>query len=113
ASRRRRRPRAQGGGRAGTGSEQRTRRTRRRGPGPARRSREGLRGLLDVLLVGLADGNQLIHRLEVVDEQLALEMVQLVLERAGEEAGARHLDLLAVPVLGDDPHLLAAGSARG
>ena len=57
-------------------------------------------------------GDQLVHRLEVVDVELAVEVVELVLERAPEQPGPGDLDLLAVAVLGDDPDPLAAGHVR-
>ena len=62
-----------------------------RGLGPVR-SREGARRLADlrvVLLVALADRHQLVHRLEVVDVELAVEVVELVLERAAEQPRCR------------------------
>ena len=57
-------------------------------------------------------GKQLVHRVQVVDVQLAVEVVELVLERPPQQSGARDLDLLAVAVLGDDPDLLVAGHVR-
>ena len=53
----------------------------------ADRSRQGARRLADlrVVLVPLADGHQLVHRVEVVDVELAVEVVELMLERAPEE----------------------------
>src|SRR3990172_2858004 len=48
-------------------------------------------GRLPDLLVGrliLADRDQLLHRVEVVDEQFAVEMVELVLERARQQPDA-------------------------
>ena len=42
-----------------------------------------------VLVVELAHRDQVVHRLEVVDVQLAVEVVELVLERAAQEARAR------------------------
>ena len=78
------------------------------------RIRQGARRLahLGVVLVALPDREQLIHRLEVVDVQLALQMVELVLERPTEQPGPGDLDFLAMAVLGDDPDLLAAGDVR-
>src|SRR5439155_4839457 len=84
-----------------------------------RRSREGLCSLpgmgrmlvvagLGPVVVVRADRDQLVHRVEIVDEQLALEMVQLVLQRATEQPGTGDLDLLPLAVLGDDPDLFAA-----
>ena len=72
-------------------------------------SREGARRLADlgVILVALADRHQLVHRVEIVDVELAVEVIELVLERATEQPGSRDLDLLAVTVLRDDPDLLA------
>ena len=61
-----------------------------------------------IVAVG-ADRDQLVHRVEIVDEQLAVEVVELVLERPAEEPGSGDLDLLAVAVLGDDPDVLAPG----
>ena len=55
-----------------------------------------------------ADRDEIVHRVEVVDVQLAVEVVELVLERAGQEAAAGDLDLPAEAVLGHDPDLLAA-----
>ena len=59
-----------------------------------------------------ADRHQLVHRVEVVDVELAVEVVELVLERATEQPGPRHLDLLPVAILGDDPDPLAACHVR-
>src|SRR5436190_7785504 len=81
-------------------------------------SRELSRGLVGVgvdpipvvaVVRGRVDRDQLLHRTEVVDEELAVEVVELVLERPTEQAAAGDLDLLAVTVLGDDPDLLLAG----
>ena len=89
-------------GRRGKSAQARGRRTRRsRGrrfapdAGPARWSRQGARRLADlrVVLVALADGHQLIHRVQVVDVELAVEVVELVLERPAEQPRAGHLDL--------------------
>ena len=55
-----------------------------------------------------ADRDQLVHRVEVVDVQLAVEMIELVLQRARQQALAVDLDLAAVAVLGHDPDLLAS-----
>src|SRR5512146_2005457 len=46
------------------------------------RSREGARRLADlrILVLALADRDQLVHGVEVVDVQLAVEVIQLVLE---------------------------------
>ena len=57
-------------------------------PPAGRPSREGLRGLPRVLplavagvvVLALADRDQLVHRPEIVDEELAVEVVELVLE---------------------------------
>src|SRR5262245_34438484 len=80
---------------------------------PPAASRQDARRLPDlvVLVVGLtlADRDQLVHRIEIVDVELPGEVIELVLERASEQAGAGDLDLLADPVLGDDPDLLLAG----
>src|SRR5690349_11762104 len=65
-----------------------------------------------VLVIELAHRDELVHRVEVVDVQLAVEVVELVLERAAEEPGACDLDLLADPVLGHDPDLLLPGHVR-
>src|SRR4029079_4847768 len=50
---------------------------------------------------------------EVVDVQLAVEVVELVLERAPEETRAGDLDPAAAPVLRHDPDLLAARDVGG
>src|SRR5207248_4156216 len=42
------------------------------------------RRLVGVLVVG-PDRDQLVHRVEVIDEQLPVEMIELVLERTSEE----------------------------
>src|SRR5262249_8859972 len=133
----RRRPPPTDGRRAGPGSVGRTGRCRGRRAGRARRarparrprwappgrprgrwSRQSLRGLpgvrpLAVLAVGRiivvgADGDELVQRVEIVDEELSVEVIQLVLEGPSEEPGSGDLDLLAVPVLGYDPDLLPA-----
>src|SRR5690348_16357926 len=88
----------------------------RRGPGPlgrgrrSRASRERARRLADLLvvLVRAPDGQQLVNRVEVVDVELPVEMIELVLQRASEQAGPGDLDLLAPAVLGHDPDLLPA-----
>ena len=56
-----------------------------------------------------ADRDELVHRVEVVDVQLAVEVVELVLERPAEQPGPGDLDLPPEPVLGDHPDPLAAG----
>src|SRR4029079_19726816 len=71
----------------------------------------GARRLADLVLVlvlGPHD-HQLVHRVEVVDVELAVEAVALELERPPEQPGPGDLDLLAEAVLGDDPDSLAAG----
>src|SRR4051794_8897768 len=80
----------------------------------ARASRQRSQRLLRVLVLvlELADRNQVLHRLEIVDVQLALEVVELMLQRAAEEPRACNLDLLAHPVLRNDPDLLVAGHVR-
>ena len=130
----RRRARAEGDPRPRRGSGRRTPRSRRRSfapgrppaRGPDRRScqcgcpdarrRSGRRPPAssaaavggDILfVVAEPDRDQLVHRVEVVDVQLAVEMVELVLERPTEEARAGDLDLAAATILGDDPDLLA------
>jgi hypothetical protein len=65
--------------------------------------------LLALFLLTRADRDEVVERLEVVDVELAGEVVELVLEGASEEPGARDLDLLAQTVLGDDPDSLLAG----
>src|SRR3954462_12294917 len=99
-----------GAGRALGASARRTDRCRGRSSAPAARaarSRQGPGGLVRVgglvVVVIARDRDELVHRVEVVDEELAVEMVQLVLERAAEESRSGDLDLLAVPVLSDDP----------
>ena len=84
---------------------------------PPRASREDLRGLPRVArMLGVSassssssdpTGISSSIDFEVVDEQLAVEVVELVLERPAEQPGPGDLDLLAVPVLGHDPDLLA------
>src|SRR5215475_9575774 len=85
---------------------------------PATTSRERSRGLVGVavdplavvaVVAGGVDRDQLVHRAEVVDEELAVEVVELVLERPTEKAAPGDLDLLPEAVLGDDPDLLLAG----
>ena len=63
----------------------RTRRSTRSG------SRQGARRLADlgVVLVADADRHQLVHRIEVVDVELAVEVVELVLEGPAEQARCR------------------------
>ena len=65
---------------------------------------EGLFGLADFfgLVFALADRDQLVHRIEVIDIELAVQVVQLVLESAGEQARTGDLDLAPQPVLCDD-----------
>src|SRR5690349_8553826 len=65
-----------------------------------------------VLVLELAHRDELVHRVEIVDVQLAVQVVQLVLERAAQQPGARDLDLLADAVLRDDPDLLLPGHVR-
>src|ERR1700690_2186106 len=69
---------------------------------------EGRVGRLVLLVVHAASTHrdQLIRRREVVHVELPLQMIQLVLERQAEKAGARDLELLPDPVLGDHPDLL-------
>ncbi len=52
--------------------------------------------------------DEVVERLEVVDVELALEVVELVLHGARQQARAHRLDALAVAVLGFDPDLLLA-----
>src|SRR4051794_27932316 len=59
------------------------------------------------LLVHLLDGHELVHRVEIVDVELAVEVVDLVLQRARQQTVAVDLDLPSVPVLCDHPHLFA------
>src|SRR5688500_17924879 len=61
-----------------------------------------------LFVIAAPDRDELVHRIEVVDVQLAVEMVELVLERAPQQAGAGDLDLPAAAILGDHPDLLTA-----
>ena len=71
--------------------------------------RAGLLAALTVVAVVIAgiDRDELVHRAEVIDEELPVEVIELVLEGPPEQSRAGNLDLLAVPVLGDDPDLLS------
>ena len=72
----------------GTAKAPLPRKTVRRAPSRSRQRRQRL--FLRALVVRrLADGDQLVHRVEVVDVQLALEMVELVLHGARQEAIGR------------------------
>src|SRR5512139_1700679 len=79
-----------------------------KGPSPV----SGERGRVDLapllFRLELRHRDQVIERVEVVDVQLALEVVELVLERTAQEPAPGHLDLPAMAVLGDDPDALAA-----
>src|SRR4029078_2758213 len=63
---------------------------------PATASREGSRGLVGVGVLGAVlvvvaarvDRDQLVHRVEIVDEELAVQVVELMLEGPAEEAAA-------------------------
>src|SRR5690348_16277568 len=64
------------------------------------------------LVLELSNRDQVIHRVEIVDVQLAGQMVELVLHCPRQQALATDLDLAAVPVLSDDPDLLLARDIR-
>ena len=82
-------------------------------PSPSRgRSRAALgarrRRRLVLVVVAAADRDQLVGGSQVVDVELALQVVELVLQGTPEQARAADLVLAAGAVLGDDPDMLAA-----
>src|SRR5687768_2958315 len=72
-----------------------------------RRTRAARAAILALLLELLADARALELR-QVVDEQLAVEMIDLVLNAHGEQPVGVELDLLAVAVQGTHADLLRA-----
>jgi hypothetical protein len=68
--------------------------------------------LILAVLAALADADQLVHRVEVIDVKLAREVIELVLQRARQETGARDPDRASVSVLCSDRDLLAPRDVR-
>ena len=106
------------------GSGRRTRRCPGRRPGPAGQARaccasrmrrsSGRRPSSNrgFVVVALADRDQLIHRLEVVDVQLAVEVVELVLEGPAEQTAAGDLESRGRGGPGRRPRPSRGGSRR-
>src|SRR5918996_3266734 len=69
-------------------------------PPISRRSPLDARGRLFLNLAALGDADQLVQRLEVVDVEDAVQVVDLVLQGAREEFLALHPEFLAVTVPG-------------
>src|SRR5215211_1744072 len=94
--------------------------------GPDRRSRQGrcldarrrlgrvlgAVGRDTFLVIALPHRDELVHGVEVVDVELAVEVVELVLECAAQQPRARDLDLAPAAILRRDPDLLLPGDVR-
>src|SRR5438874_13733585 len=74
----------------------------------------GLVGLVvGLVVVATPDREEVVERVEVVDVELALEVVELVLQCPAEQPRAGDLALPALAVLRDHPDPLAASDVGG